>query len=117
MVKLVDTPDLKSCDRLVVWVRFPLTPPNAGLAQKVERFTCNENVVGSIPTTGSKLSGVAQLAERLTVNQNVVGSSPTTGANCSGGYQSGQMGWTVNPLAYAFAGSSPAPPTTSRRVD
>ena len=27
MVELVDTPDLKSCDRLVVWVRFPLTPP------------------------------------------------------------------------------------------
>ena len=53
MVKLVDTPDLKSCDRLVVWVRFPLTPPNAGLAQMVERFTCNEDVVGSIPTTGS----------------------------------------------------------------
>ena len=25
----------------------------AGLAQMVERFTCNEDVVGSIPTTGS----------------------------------------------------------------
>ena len=29
----------------------------------------------------------------------------------SGGYQSGQLGRTVNPLSYDFAGSNPAPPT------
>ncbi len=29
----------------------------------------------------------------------------------SGGYQSGQMGQTVNLLAYAFGGSNPSPPT------
>jgi hypothetical protein len=29
----------------------------------------------------------------------------------SGGYRSGQTGQTVNLLAYAFAGSNPAPPT------
>ena len=28
-----------------------------------------------------------------------------------GGYQSGQMGQTVNLLAYAFGGSNPSPPT------
>ena len=28
-----------------------------------------------------------------------------------GGYQSGQLGRTVNPLSYDFAGSNPAPPT------
>ena len=29
-----------------------------------------------------------------------------------GGYQSGQMGQTVNLLAYAYGGSNPSPPTT-----
>ena len=29
-----------------------------------------------------------------------------------GGYQSGQMGQTVNLLAFAFGGSNPSPPTT-----
>ena len=29
-----------------------------------------------------------------------------------GKYQSGQMGQTVNLLAYAFGGSNPSPPTT-----
>ena len=28
-----------------------------------------------------------------------------------GGYQSGQMGQTVNLLAFAFGGSNPSPPT------
>lgn len=28
-----------------------------------------------------------------------------------GGYQSGQLGQTVNLLAHAFVGSNPAPPT------
>lgn len=32
-------------------------------------------------------------------------------AALSGGYQSGQMGQTVNLLAYAFGGSNPSPPT------
>tara|TARA_B100000989_G_scaffold24583_1_gene15912 strand:+ start:11753 stop:11947 length:195 start_codon:yes stop_codon:yes gene_type:complete len=29
----------------------------------------------------------------------------------TGGYQSGQLGQTVNLLTYVFAGSNPAPPT------
>ena len=32
-----------------------------------------------------------------------------------GGYQSGQMGQTVNLLAYAYGGSNPSPPTTDLR--
>ncbi len=31
----------------------------------------------------------------------------------SGGYQSGQLGRTVNPLTYVFEGSNPSPPTAS----
>ncbi len=30
---------------------------------------------------------------------------------CEGGYQSGQLGQTVNLLTYVFVGSNPAPPT------
>ena len=30
-----------------------------------------------------------------------------------GGYQSGQLGQTVNLLAHAFVGSNPAPPTNA----
>lgn len=32
-----------------------------------------------------------------------------------GGYQSGQLGRTVNPLSYDFAGSNPAPPTINSK--
>jgi hypothetical protein len=53
MAELVDAPDLKSCFQSEVWVRFPLVPPYAGIAQLIERFTCNEDVVGLNPTTGS----------------------------------------------------------------
>ena len=34
------------------------------------------------------------------------------GFRIKGKYQSGQMGQTVNLLAYAFGGSNPSPPTT-----
>ncbi len=33
-----------------------------------------------------------------------------------GGYQSGQLGRTVNPLTYVFAGSNPAPPTLAKKI-
>ncbi len=32
-----------------------------------------------------------------------------------GGYQSGQMGQTVNLLAHAYGGSNPSPPTTGSK--
>ena len=49
-------------------------------------------------------------------NLGVVGSNPTRGSNrgtgCDkGGYQSGQMGQTVNLLVFTFGGSNPSPPT------
>ena len=31
------------------WVQFPPHPPYAGVAQQVERYTCNVDVAGSIP--------------------------------------------------------------------
>ena len=39
-------------------------------------------------------------------------SEPISNAPSEGRYRSGQTGRTVNPLAYAFAGSNPALPTT-----
>ena len=54
---------------------------------------CNLGVVGSNPSIGStSLAGLKEI---------------------SGGYQSGQLGQTVNLLAYAFRGSNPFPPTIS----
>ena len=48
----------------------------------------------------------------MSCNLGVVGSNPTRGSpKSSGGYQSGQMGQTVNLLAYAYGGSNPSPPT------
>jgi hypothetical protein len=46
-------------------------------------------------------------------------SSPPAYINAcpEGRYRSGQTGRTVNPLAYAFAGSNPALPTFFRRFD
>ena len=35
----------------------------------------------------------------------------TLQSHSPGGYQSGQMGQTVNLLAYAYGGSNPSPPT------
>ncbi len=54
---------------------------------------------------GIKKADVAQLVEQLICNQLVGGSSPSIGStfiailNYLGGYQSGQMGQTVNLLA------------------
>ena len=52
---------------------------------------------------------IAQLVERIHGKDEVPGSIPGLGS--MGGYSSGQRGLTVNQLAYAYAGSSPAPPT------
>ena len=74
---------------------------------------------------GRGFAGVAQLVEQLICNQQVEGSSPPAGSRAgeSGGvvlfllyvakgrYQSGQLGQTVNLLAFAFVGSNPALPT------
>ena len=53
-------------------------------------------------------------------NLGVVGSNPTRGsgkaeADIKGGFQSGQMGQTVNLLSFDFGGSNPSPPTLKSR--
>ena len=55
-------------------------------------------------------------------NLGVVGSNPSIGStkfisnNEKGKYQSGQMGQTVNLLAYAYGGSNPSLPTQIAEV-
>ena len=55
-------------------------------------------------------------------NLGVVGSNPTRGSdlgeakNIKGGFQSGQMGQTVNLLSFDFGGSNPSPPTSREEV-
>ena len=55
-------------------LRFPL---NAGMAQLVEQFICNEQVVGSSPTVSSHWS-ITQLVEYFPDTKEVIGSSPIT---------------------------------------
>ena len=52
----------------------------ASVAQSVEQGTENPCVGGSIPPRGTNRAGVAQLAEQLICNQQVVGSIPITGS-------------------------------------
>ena len=40
-----------------MWPRHPAVGGEAGVAQLVERLTCNEDVAGSTPVTGSKVTG------------------------------------------------------------
>ena len=61
-----------------------------------------------ITLQAQKGATLAQLVERLICNQQVGGSSPSGG---TGGCRSGQTGRTVNPLARAYGGSNPSPPT------
>ena len=63
---------------------------------------CNLGVVGSNPTRGS---GTAKVDLRLRKNENI-----------EGGFQSGQMGQTVNLLSFDFGGSNPSPPTSLKEV-
>ena len=63
-----------------------------------EHVICNLGVVGSNPTRGSR--------NRKASDESVE----------KGGYQSGQMGQTVNLLAFAFGGSNPSPPTSLAEI-
>ena len=60
-----------------MWVRPPPNACIATIAQLVEHLTCNEVVVGSIPTCGSDYASIAQLAEHVTLNHQVLGSIPS----------------------------------------
>ena len=57
---------------------------------------CNLGVVGSNPTRGSTEGSDRKCTE----------------TKSKGGYQSGQMGQTVNLLSFDFGGSNPSPPTS-----
>ncbi len=58
----------------------------AAITQLAECLTCNQDVKGPNPFSGSIITefsfvhsaGIAQLAERLASNQNVIGSIPIT---------------------------------------
>ena len=59
--------------------RSPHETPYAGIAQLVEQLTCNEQIGGSSPSTGSINAPLAQLAEQLPFKQWVRGSNPRRG--------------------------------------
>ena len=63
---------------------------------------CNLEVVGSNPTRGSEKSK-GHTRRRL--------ENRSLSKIKMGGYQSGQMGQTVNLLSFDFGGSNPSPPT------
>ena len=63
---------------------------------RVSLVICNLGVVGSNPTRGSDRAKPKTEKEQ----------------NIEGGFQSGQMGQTVNLLSFDFGGSNPSPPTS-----
>ena len=63
---------------------------------------CNLGVVGSNPTRGSEQAKGDTKADA------------ERGGKILGGFQSGQMGQTVNLLSFDFGGSNPSPPTLKR---
>lgn len=74
----------------------------ASVAQLVEHWFCKPDVVGSSPSASFvelQQGEVCQSSSVCVVGENW------------GVFQSGQMGQTVNLVAYAFAGSNPAAPT------
>ena len=70
-----------------------------------------DNSLGAL--LGRAFAPIAQLVEPLTCNEKVAGSNPAWGSIefWKGGFQSGQMGQTVNLLSFDFGGSNPSPPT------
>ena len=70
----------------------------AGVAQLVEQLTCNQQVGGSNPFASSAVSLYAEVLS---------GTQASNWADAG----VGEPGRTVNPLAYAFEGSNPPPPT------
>ena len=71
---------------------------------------CNLGVVGSNPTRGSgRRDGRKRVGGLENGKDNIVQKDIV---DIKGGYQSGQMGQTVNLLALAFGGSNPSPPTS-----
>ena len=79
-----------------------------------------ENVLNQAPRGCKDLPLSLSWPEHVICNLGVVGSNPTRGSPTAekdslkntGGYQSGQMGQTVNLLVFTFGGSNPSPPTS-----
>ena len=74
---------------------------------------CNLGVVGSNPTRGSR-KGESQLSSDSRKGESQGKSEKRDSSEkqkIMGGFQSGQMGQTVNLLSFDFGGSNPSPPT------
>jgi hypothetical protein len=80
----------------------------ARVAQLVEQLICNQLVGGSSPFSGSKQFKVSGLMFKVKEPE----TSNFKPATVPGRFQSGQMGWTVNPLSFDFRGSNPLLPTS-----
>ena len=73
---------------------------------------CNLGVVGSNPTRGSKTKNAEWTVFHTEFGKKTAGREiPVVKAKILGGFQSGQMGQTVNLLSFDFGGSNPSPPT------
>ena len=68
------------------------------MCQQIKKlYFCSLENDGRYLKSNTAQADIAQLVEQLICNQPVAGSSPSIGS--PGGYQSGQMGQTVNLLA------------------
>ena len=76
---------------------------------------CNLGVVGSNPTRGSKEPGGSTRSIILKARKSRE-DRQVKEKNILGGFQSGQMGQTVNLLSFDFGGSNPSPPTSKMVV-
>ena len=75
---------------------------------------CNLGVVGSNPTRGSKETQRKGKANPLKAQKEDARAGVPCASKNLGGFQSGQMGQTVNLLSFDFGGSNPSPPTLKR---
>ena len=93
-----------------------------------EQLICNQLVGGSNPSIGSEKpmreTGPRTRARRRDEGPEVSEfrfparqNDGSLAEKISGSYQSGQMGQTVNLLAYAYGGSNPSLPTRENRLE
>lgn len=77
--------------RETVWVQVPLGTPICWISSLwLEQLTCNQQVVGSIPTSSTKIWAISSEGERLFCTQKVVGSSPTLSTKLCVGSSNGR---------------------------
>ena len=63
-------------------VRFPHRPPkkNSSEVKRLRYIPVTDYGAGSTPVRTAKIASLAQMVERFTCNENVVGSNPTGGS-------------------------------------